>query len=65
MSLLGACSPQARRSGGTGERGLESTLDHACWDAREPGMLMGPGDVYWGWSKGGIDGDKMQVEART
>lgn len=43
VSLLGACSPQARRLGGTGERGhgLEPTLDHACWDARDFGMLMG------------------------
>lgn len=51
VSLLGACSPQARRLGGQGrgDRGLEPTLDHACWDAREPGMLMGPGDIYWGW----------------
>lgn len=30
---------------GRGDHGLEPTLDHACWDAREPGMLMGPGDI--------------------
>lgn len=65
VSLLGASSPQARRLGGTGERGLEPTLDHACWDARELGMLMGPGDIYWGWSKGGIGWEKMGVGART
>lgn len=65
VSLLGVCSPQARRLGGTGERGLEPTLDHACWDARGPGTLMGLGGIYWGWSKGGIGGDKRGVGART
>lgn len=43
VSLLGACSPQARRLGGTGrgDRGLEPTLDHACWGAREQGIFSG------------------------
>lgn len=65
VSLLGVCSPQARRLGGRGDHGLEPTPDHACWDARDPGMLMGPGDIYWGWNKGGIDGDQTGVGART
>lgn len=38
VSLLGVCSPQARRLGGRGDHGLEPTLDHACWGARDPGM---------------------------
>lgn len=25
-------------------------------------MLMGPGDIYWGWSKGGIGGIRWGLE---
>ena len=38
VSLLGVCSPQARRLGGERDHGLGPTLDHACWGARDPGM---------------------------
>lgn len=61
----GGLPPQTRRLGGTGERGLESTLDHACWDASVLGLLMGPGDIYQGWRKGGIGGDERGVGAKT
>lgn len=60
VSLLGACPPQARRLGGQGrgDRGLEATLDGARWDAREPGLLLGPGGFHWGWQEGGTGWEK-------